>query len=136
MISLHRSPYSIPAARASFGRRLAAVIPCLLYTSGKLECLGVFGDDYDPPDGTGVRDYIHVVDPVSYTHLDVYKRQSGYFMTRPKGFEEAAYIDGCGHFKTMTKIMIPMAKPSIITVILFNFLVVNGAMNKIPTIMC
>ena len=47
---------------------------------------------------------------------------SGYFKTLPKGFEEAAYIDGCGYFKTMTKIMIPMAKPSIITVILFNFL--------------
>ena len=29
---------------------------------GKLNCLGVFGDDYDTPDGTGVRDYIHVVD--------------------------------------------------------------------------
>ncbi|MDE6784343.1 MAG: UDP-glucose 4-epimerase GalE [Ruminococcus sp.] len=29
---------------------------------GKLPCLGVFGNDYDTPDGTGVRDYIHVVD--------------------------------------------------------------------------
>ena len=29
---------------------------------GKLQQLGVFGDDYDTPDGTGVRDYIHVVD--------------------------------------------------------------------------
>ena len=29
---------------------------------GKLKCLGVFGNDYDTPDGTGVRDYIHVVD--------------------------------------------------------------------------
>lgn len=29
---------------------------------GKLEKLGVFGNDYDTPDGTGVRDYIHVVD--------------------------------------------------------------------------
>lgn len=29
---------------------------------GKLEKVGVFGDDYDTPDGTGVRDYIHVVD--------------------------------------------------------------------------
>ena len=29
---------------------------------GKREFLGVFGDDYDTPDGTGVRDYIHVVD--------------------------------------------------------------------------
>ena len=30
--------------------------------AGELPCLGVFGDDYDTPDGTGVRDYIHVVD--------------------------------------------------------------------------
>ena len=29
---------------------------------GKLEKLGVFGNDYNTPDGTGVRDYIHVVD--------------------------------------------------------------------------
>ena len=29
---------------------------------GKLEAVGVFGDDYPTPDGTGVRDYIHVVD--------------------------------------------------------------------------
>ncbi len=30
--------------------------------AGKRPCLGVFGADYDTPDGTGVRDYIHVVD--------------------------------------------------------------------------
>ncbi len=30
--------------------------------AGQLECVNVFGDDYDTPDGTGVRDYIHVVD--------------------------------------------------------------------------
>ena len=30
--------------------------------SGELECVNVFGDDYDTPDGTGVRDYIHVSD--------------------------------------------------------------------------
>ena len=29
---------------------------------GKLVCLGVFGNDYDTPDGTCIRDYIHVVD--------------------------------------------------------------------------
>ncbi|MBR6918221.1 MAG: UDP-glucose 4-epimerase GalE [Clostridia bacterium] len=36
--------------------------------AGKLECLSVFGDDYDTPDGTGVRDYIHVVD-LAKAHL-------------------------------------------------------------------
>lgn len=47
---------------------------------------------------------------------------SSYFATLPKDFEEAASVDGAGHFKTMVRIMMPMAKPSIITVILFNFL--------------
>lgn len=47
---------------------------------------------------------------------------SGFFQTLPKAYEEAALIDGCGYFKTMVKIMIPMARPSIITVILFQFL--------------
>jgi len=36
--------------------------------AGKLECLSVFGNDYNTPDGTGVRDYIHVVD-LSKGHL-------------------------------------------------------------------
>ena len=35
---------------------------------GKLECLSIFGDDYDTHDGTGVRDYIHVVD-LALAHL-------------------------------------------------------------------
>lgn len=47
---------------------------------------------------------------------------SGYFATLPHDFEEAAYIDGAGYGKTMTKIIFPMAQPSIITIILFNFL--------------
>ncbi len=36
--------------------------------AGKLACLSVFGDDYNTPDGTGVRDYIHVVD-LALAHL-------------------------------------------------------------------
>lgn len=47
---------------------------------------------------------------------------SGYFVTLPHDYEEAAYIDGAGFFVTMIQIIFPMAKPSIITVILFNFL--------------
>ncbi len=47
---------------------------------------------------------------------------SGFFITIPKDYEEAAHVDGCGYFRTMVQIMMPMALPSIITVILFNFL--------------
>ncbi|WP_342433980.1 carbohydrate ABC transporter permease [Neobacillus sp. FSL H8-0543] len=47
---------------------------------------------------------------------------SSYFQSLPSTYEEAALVDGAGYFKTMIKIMIPMARPSIITIILFNFL--------------
>lgn len=47
---------------------------------------------------------------------------SGYFATLPHAYEEAAYIDGAGYGRTMIQIIFPMAKPSIITIILFNFL--------------
>lgn len=39
---------------------------------GKLPCLNVFGDDYDTHDGTGVRDYIHVVD-LALAHIKAVK---------------------------------------------------------------
>ncbi len=40
---------------------------------GKRECLGVFGDDYPTHDGTGVRDYIHVVD-LAIGHVKALKK--------------------------------------------------------------
>lgn len=40
---------------------------------GKLNELGVFGNDYDTPDGTGVRDYIHVVD-LAVGHVKALKK--------------------------------------------------------------
>ncbi|WP_137170442.1 UDP-glucose 4-epimerase GalE [Marinomonas sp. FW-1] len=49
---------------------------------GKLACLSVFGDDYDTPDGTGVRDYIHVVD-LARGHVCALEKvlgQSGHFV--------------------------------------------------------
>ena len=42
---------------------------------GKLERLGVFGNDYDTEDGTGVRDYIHVVD-LAYGHVKALEKIS------------------------------------------------------------
>ena len=49
----------------------------------------------------------------------IYLLQS-YFATLPRAFEEAAYVDGCTPFRTMLSIMIPMARPSVITVILLH----------------
>lgn len=47
---------------------------------------------------------------------------SGYFKSLAKDYEEAAYVDGAGYFRTMFQVIMPMAKTSIVTVILFNFL--------------
>ena len=44
-----------------------------MVASGKLECLNVFGNDYPTHDGTGVRDYIHVVD-LAQGHLKAIQR--------------------------------------------------------------
>ena len=74
---------------------------------GKLKELGVFGNDYDTPDGTGVRDYIHVVD-VTVGHvkaidklkenvgLGIYNLGTGVgysVLDIVKNFEEATGVD-------------------------------------------
>lgn len=45
-----------------------------------------------------------------------------FFASIPKGFEEAALIDGASQFKIMTRIFFPMAMPAISMSMLFNFL--------------
>ena len=47
---------------------------------------------------------------------------NSYFKALSPSFEEAAKIDGCGYFKTLLYVCAPLAMPSILTVILFNFL--------------
>lgn len=39
----------------------------------------------------------------------------------PLVLEEAAYIDGCGPFKTFVRIMLPSSIPMLVTVFLFSF---------------
>ena len=90
------------------------VVPIFLMLSDANKALGVsfFLDN------RFLLSVIYAASSLSFSNYQL----SGYFKTLPRGFEEAAYIDGCGYFKTMVKIMIPMAKPSILTVILFQFL--------------
>ena len=44
-----------------------------------------------------------------------------FFRTIPKELEEAAYVDGCGTFKTFATIMLPDAKPILTSCFLFSF---------------
>jgi multiple sugar transport system permease protein len=45
-----------------------------------------------------------------------------YFMTIPRDLDDAARIDGCGHFQIFARIVLPLAKPAIGAVAVFEFL--------------
>lgn len=47
---------------------------------------------------------------------------SAHFRSIPADYEEAAAIDGASRFRIMTTVMLPMARPAVTTVVLFNFL--------------
>ncbi|TDC90915.1 carbohydrate ABC transporter permease [Nonomuraea deserti] len=47
---------------------------------------------------------------------------TAYFRSIPVDFEEAAALDGASRFQIMTRVMLPMARPALTTVLLFNFL--------------
>ena len=51
---------------------------------------------------------------------------SNFFQSLPSTFEEAAAIDGADHFTTMVKVMAPMARPSITTMLMMMVVGVFG----------
>lgn len=54
---------------------------------------------------------------------------TGFFQALPNELAEAAQIDGCGHFTTFSRIMLPLAKPGLIVVGIFNAI---GLWNEYP----
>jgi len=54
---------------------------------------------------------------------------TGFFQALPNELAEAAQIDGCGHFSTFSRIMLPLAKPGLIVVGIFNAI---GLWNEYP----
>ncbi|WP_435820997.1 carbohydrate ABC transporter permease [Micromonospora musae] len=47
---------------------------------------------------------------------------TAFFRTLPTTVAEAALIDGCGHFRLFFRVMLPMARPGMISIAIFNFL--------------
>ncbi|MCG5439622.1 carbohydrate ABC transporter permease [Micromonospora foliorum] len=47
---------------------------------------------------------------------------TAFFRTLPTSVAEAALVDGCGHFRLFFRVMLPMARPGMISVAIFNFL--------------
>jgi N-acetylglucosamine transport system permease protein len=47
---------------------------------------------------------------------------TAFFRTLPSTVAEAAMVDGCGHFRLFFQVMLPMARPGLVSVAIFNFL--------------
>jgi len=76
---------------------------------GRLPCLNVFGDDYDTPDGTGVRDYIHVVDlaaghVAAINYMEDHKGESVFNLGTGQGY---SVLDMVKSFERVNNIKIP-----------------------------
>lgn len=71
---------------------------------GRLEKVNVFGNDYDTPDGTGVRDYIHVVD-LSKGHCAAIKK----VLAEP-GMGAVPYNLGTGNGTSVLQVIAAMEK--------------------------
>lgn len=48
---------------------------------------------------------------------------SGFYRTLPKALYEAALLDGCGEFTAFRRVMLPLAKPGLVTVAIFQFII-------------
>jgi len=46
----------------------------------------------------------------------------GFFSSIPKEVEESAHLDGCSRFGTLTRIMLPLSKPGLVTAVIFTFI--------------
>jgi len=46
----------------------------------------------------------------------------GFFASIPVDVEEAAFLDGCGRVRTLTRIMLPLTRPGLVTAVIFSFI--------------
>ena len=79
------------------------LMPFIAQTAvGKRDQVNIFGDDYDTPDGTGVRDYIHILD-LAKGHVDAYishQEDTGfrpYNLGTGQGYSVLEMITAFGH---------------------------------------
>lgn len=47
---------------------------------------------------------------------------NGFFSSIPREVEEAASLDGCGQFRTLLRVMLPLALPGLVTAVIFTFI--------------
>ncbi|MBE1583613.1 carbohydrate ABC transporter permease [Nonomuraea angiospora] len=94
------------------------VVPIFLMLVGWDRALaGVFPDGFFI-DNPGVLSLVYAATSIPFT---IYLL-TAYFRSIPADYEEAAALDGASRLQVMVRVMLPMARPALTTVILFNFL--------------
>lgn len=86
------------------------LMPYITQTAvGKRQELGVFGNDYDTPDGTGVRDYIHVVDLASahVAALQAIEKNCGLAIYNIGTGHGYSVLDVVNAFEKVNKVKVP-----------------------------
>ena len=90
------------------------VIPIYTMINSVSDALGIVGLANTPV-------MVVIIYASTAVSFSVYLMQ-GFFSGLSPSFEEAALIDGCGYFRLLVRIIAPLAMPSILIVLLFNFL--------------
>jgi len=90
------------------------VIPIYTMTSSVTDAFGIVGFTNSPV-------MVAIIYASTSVAFSVYLME-GFFAGLSPSFEEAAMLDGCGYFRMLIMIVAPLAMPSILIVLLFNFL--------------
>lgn len=107
--------YAFPGKKAVLGIFLASItIPLVFTIIPVYEMLNAFG--------LGQSIWGLIIAECGGSHILFLMLFSTFYGSLPKEMEEAAIVDGCGFFKTYVRIMFPLAKPIIVTVVIMQFI--------------
>jgi multiple sugar transport system permease protein len=81
----------------------------------------LFGHVYDVGRLAGFDSYFALIVPVMFSAYGTFMLRQ-FFMSIPRDLEEAATIDGCGLFRIFTRIILPLSRPALATLIIFTFM--------------
>ena len=74
----------------------------------------------------GLDSYFALIAPGMFSAYGTFLLRQ-FFLTLPKSLDEAAKIDGCGHWRIFTQIILPLAIPGLATITILTFMAVWGA---------
>jgi len=107
-----------------FPEFLGVVAPFVDWMS--LRYLGTHADAVGVGRIIGLDSYFALIAPGMFSAYGTFLLRQ-FFLTLPRSLDEAAKIDGCGHWRIFTQIILPLAIPGLATITILTFMSVWGA---------